>query len=78
MLLAEGGDLVVIVEEQECERLPHVPLDVIGEHAEKDVGTDPIDQVMIEGDLEVDGLVAAKRLLDLAEVFSCLRCGPLR
>lgn len=41
MLLAEGGDLVVIVEEQECERLPHVPLDVIGEHAEKDVGTGP-------------------------------------
>jgi hypothetical protein len=43
---------------------------VIGEHAEKDMGTDPIDQVMIDGaDLEVDGLVAAKRLLDVAEVF---------
>lgn len=38
---------------------------VIGEHAEKDVGADPIGQVMIDGaDLEVDGLVAAKRLLD--------------
>ena len=50
--------------------LAHMPLDVIGEHAEKDMGTDPIDQVMIDGaDLEVDGLVAAKRLLDVAEVF---------
>jgi hypothetical protein len=47
-----------------------VPLDVIGEHAEKDVGTDPIGQVMVdEADLEVDGLVASKRLLDVGQVF---------
>ena len=65
-----GGGLVVIVEQQWCEGLPHMPLEVIGKHAEKDVGTHPIDQVMIDGaDLEVDGLVAAKRLLDMAEVF---------
>ena len=65
-----GGDLVVIVEQKRCESLAHMPLDVIGEHAEKDVGTDPIDQVMVDGaDLEVNGLVAAKRPLDVAEVF---------
>ncbi len=62
---------VVIVEQEWREGFPHMPLDVIGEHAKKDVGTDPIGQVMVDGaDLEVDGLVAAKRLLDVAEVFA--------
>ncbi len=58
------------VEQERRERLTHVPLDVIGEHAEKDVGTDPIGQVMVdEADLEVEGLVAAKRRLDVGQVF---------
>src|SRR4029450_9469698 len=37
-----GGRLaIMVVEQQRCQGLPHVPLDVVGEQAEKDMRPDP-------------------------------------
>ena len=59
-----------VIEEHGGESLSHVELDVVGEHAEEDVGTDARGQVVIDGaDLEVYGFVAAEGAFDLAEAF---------
>ena len=62
------GVLVLVGEEERTQRLLHVPLDVVGEHAQEDVGAHAILVVVVDrAHLEVDGLEGAKRALDLRE-----------
>src|SRR5580704_18160708 len=42
-----GGGLVVIVEQDGREHLAHVPLDIVGEHAQKHVGAHAIGTAMM-------------------------------
>ena len=66
--LGRGG--IVVVEEQRRERAAHVPLDVVGEHAEEDVGPDPAFEAVVDrAHLEIHGLVAAERPLDAAQAL---------
>ena len=59
-----GGGRVVVVEEH------HVPLDVVGEHAEEDVGADaPLEAVVDGPHLEIHPLEAAEGALDPAEAL---------
>ena len=47
-----------------------MPLDVVGQHAEEDVGADSIAQTVMDGaDLEIDRLHRAKGALDLRQGF---------
>ena len=56
--------------EQRRERAAHVPLDVVGEHAEEDVGPDPAFEAVVDrAHLEIHGLVAAERPLDAAQAL---------
>jgi hypothetical protein len=49
-------------------QISHVPLDVVGEHAQKDVGPHPILQSMVDrADLQIDRFQGAKRPLHLGE-----------
>ena len=65
-----AGKAEFIIEEHGGEPSAHVELDVIGEHAEEDVGTDARGEAVIDGaDLEVYGFVAAEGAFDLAEAF---------
>ncbi len=67
---AGGGLRVVVVEEHRGERAAHVPLDVVGEHAQEDVGAHAAGQPVVDGPhLEVDGLEAAKRAFDSAQAL---------
>ena len=55
---SRGGSLgaLMIVEQDRSQRLAHVPLEIIGEHAQQHVGTDPIGQAVVDrSDLEIDG-----------------------
>ena len=53
-----------------AKRAAHVPLDVVGEHAEEDVGADPAFEAVVDGaHLEIDGLVAAERPFDPAQAL---------
>jgi hypothetical protein len=62
------GGLVVIIEKHRGERTAHGPLDVIGEHAEKDVGSHSIGQpVMDRPDVKVHPLQTPKRPFDDGE-----------
>jgi hypothetical protein len=57
-------------EQQRCQRPAHVPLDVIGEHAEKDMRLHPAGEAIVDGaDLEVDGLERAEGALDVGEAL---------
>ena len=68
--LGLGGVGVVVVEEQRGEGASHVPLDVIGEHAEEDVGPHaPLEAVVDGTDLEVDALEASEGALHAAEAL---------
>ena len=59
----------MIVEEEGCEILAQVPLDVVGEHAEE-VGTDAVRSSVVDGaDLEVHRFEAAEGAFDPGEVF---------
>ena len=65
-----GGFGVVVVEEEGCEVVSHVPLDVVGEHAEEDVGADAVGASVVDrSDLEVDGFEGAEGALDAGEVL---------
>ncbi len=65
-----AGRLILVGKEQFAPGLLQVPLDGVGEHAEEDVGPDPIAQTVMDGaDLEIDGLHRPKRALDLREGF---------
>ena len=56
---------IVVVEENRRQIAAHVPLDVVGEHAEKDVAAYPVlEAVMNRADLQIHGLDRAKRALD--------------
>ena len=58
----------MIIEQQLGPSLPHVPDHVIAEHAEEDMGPDPVGEAMVDGtDLEIDGLDGPKRALDPGE-----------
>ena len=49
-------------------RLPQVPFEVVGEHAEEDVCPNTIVDAMVDGpDLDVDPLGAAEGMLHLGE-----------
>ncbi len=64
------GRLILVGKEQFAPGLFQMPLDVVGEHAEEDVGAYTIAQAVMDGaDLEVDGLHRPKRALDLREGF---------
>ena len=71
------GRLILVGKEQLALGRLQVPLDVVGEHAEEDMGADrpcgrqcPVAQAMVGGpDLEIDGLQGPKRPLDLRERF---------
>lgn len=65
-----GGRPVVILEQQRRQRPAHVPGDVIGEHAEKDMRPHPAGEAMVHGaDLEVDRLERAEGALDPGEAL---------
>ena len=66
---ALGGVLVVVFEEDGSEGAAHVPLDVVGEHAEEDVGAHPVLAPVVDGSEEFDGLEAAEGALDAGEVL---------
>jgi hypothetical protein len=60
----------VIVEQDRFERLAHVPFEIVGEHAQKDVGAHAVVAAMVDGPhLDVEGLEAAKGALDVGESF---------
>ena len=62
--------LVLVGKEQFAPGLLQMPFDIVGEHAEEDVGADSVAQTVMDGaDLEVDGLQGAEGALDLREGF---------
>ena len=62
--------LVVVAMEDLRQALAHVPLDVIGQHMEKEMGADPGRAPVKEGpDLQVDGLEGAEGALDPGQGF---------
>src|ERR1700730_1868259 len=68
--LAGRGSGIVVVEEDGFEALAHVPFDMAGEHAQEDMGAHPRRQpVMDRGEVQVDGLQAAKGALDAGEAL---------
>ena len=61
---------LVIVEQDRSERLAHVPLEIIGEHAEQHVSTHPIGQAVMDGsDFEIDRLDGTEGALGLAQAL---------
>src|SRR5712691_2088769 len=59
---------VLILEEDWRPSLPHMPLQVVGERAQEDVGADAIGNPVIDGpDLEIDPLQAAEGALHLGK-----------
>ena len=65
-----GGVLVGIVIEHRREALAHVPFDMIGEHAQADVGAHARSGPMEDrSDLQIDGLDAADGALDLGQAL---------
>ena len=64
---ALGRSGVMVVEEQGGEASTHVPFEVVGEHAQQDVGADPVGRIVMNGaHLEVDGFEATEGALDPA------------
>ena len=60
-----GRFLVGIVVEHRLEAGAHLPFDVVGEHAQEDVGANAVGQPMVDRPhLEIDGLQAAEGALD--------------
>ena len=59
-----------VVEQERGQRLAQMPFDIIGEHAQKDMGPHAIGIPVPNGaDLEIDGLHGAERPLDPREIF---------
>src|SRR6476660_9284227 len=53
-----------------AQRLAHVPLEIIGEHAQQHVGADPIGQAVVDrSDLKIDGLDGPKGAFGLAQAL---------
>jgi hypothetical protein len=56
-----GGVGVFVIEDQGSQGLAQVPFDVVGQHADEDVGADTVGQAMVDGsDFEVDALAGAE------------------
>src|SRR5215470_6102974 len=54
-----------VVEQNGCKLLPHVPFDIVGEHANEDVRFDAVCQTMMNGaDVQINALGASERSLD--------------
>ena len=67
---ALGRSGVMVVEEHGGEASTHVPFEVVGEHAQQDVGADPVGRIVMNGaHLEVDGFEATEGALDAAQAF---------
>src|SRR5579859_4217078 len=61
------------MEQQRCQSIAQVPFDMIGEHAEEDVGSYPVcGPVADRSDLQIDGLHVAEVALDAREVLAGL------
>lgn len=60
---------VVVIEEQWGEGATHVPFDIEGEHAEKDVGPDSFGKPDRWAHLEIDCLEASEGTFDLSEAL---------
>ena len=57
-----GGGLVVVFIEHGGETRAHMPLDIIGQHAQEHVGADPILEPMMDRpDMQIDRLQATGR-----------------
>ena len=68
--LSFGRGRVVVVEQERLEGLAHVPLDVVGEHAQQDVRPHPVGAAVVDqAHLQVDGLEGPKGALDLRQVL---------
>ena len=62
------GALILVGKEQGTPGLSHVPLDVVGEHAEENVASDAIGEMVVDrADLQVDGFQRAEGPLDLGQ-----------
>ena len=67
---ASRGGAVGLVEQHRGEAPTHVPLQIIGQHAEQDVGAHPRRGPMEHRtQFEIDGLQRAEGVLDAAETF---------
>ncbi len=61
-----GGLWIVIVKEHWRQGAPHVPFDIISQHAQKHVRPHPVCEVVIDGtDLQVHALHTPERALDI-------------
>ena len=66
--LARGA--IVVVEHHGRERLAHVPFEIVGEHAQEDMGADAIAGIVEDRpDFEIDRLGAAEGPLDMGQAF---------
>ena len=66
--LGAGG--IMVVEEQGSETLTHLPFNVVGEHAQQDMGAHPFGGAVVNRpDLEVHGLEASEGALDPVEAL---------
>ena len=62
------GLVILVTEQERPPGLEHVPLHIVSEHAEEDVGPDPVLETVSDGPhLEIQGLERAKRTFDLDE-----------
>ena len=60
--------LIFVGEEQGAPRFAHVPLDVVGEHAQQDVRAHPIGQMVVDGaHLQIDRLERAEGAFHIAQ-----------
>ena len=64
-----GRRAVVVLEQERREAPAHVPLDVVGEHAEEDVGADVVGGIDIDGTHPEEVLDGAEGLLDTGEAL---------
>ena len=63
-----GG--ILVIEQERLERLAHVPLDIVGKHAQRDVGAHALFEAMVNrADLEVDRLETAESLFDVGQAL---------
>ena len=67
--IARGlGLLVGVGKHQFAPGLAHVPLDVVGEHAQEDMRAHPIGQTVVDrAHLQIDGLERTEGALDVGE-----------
>jgi hypothetical protein len=62
-----GGGFVVVLEQDWCQGLFHVPAEVVGQHPQEQVGTDPVGQPMPDGPHIEFAVEGAEEPLDRGE-----------